>query len=577
MKTLVLIPACLAIGFSACFVGAAAPAKSDVRVVNAPPETQTEIRLVSATLDMSKAKTTAPSKQLAQPTWVGSESAKPVAKHTATRTKPAAPAKVAIKPQPVVNRYDFEIPNPAEPVAVAPVAVSPVAETPAAVVEAKVAPAVTPAMEVTSSVAQTAAVQDWINQAVDARLASGNFRRMPQPQTQMQTQPATIRTAYVSNAQGEIVTYNPVPMVLPTAQQAMIQQVSACSSCNGGCNTGCDTCNTGCDPCAGGCGVGSCSLGNCCGFCPRWTVGVDAIFLDRGDFGSTKELVSCTTVAGTQKYAANNLSSGGTIGGPRFRLYRHGQVSYASDSCGCGTCGCGSAGCDGSCGSSCGGCSAGGCGGGCGSCYQAPDLEILYFNLNDWNSKFTHIGDITLFGTEAVGVGSAAIKYESQLQNFETNVYHCCGCWTKFLYGFRWMQIDEFASAEAAGTLGSVSRRVNATNDLFGAQVGLQQLLYDDGGHFKVDLLSKIGLFGNAIDRHADFGATDLEKTRASFIGDLQLQGSYQLTCHWAVTTGYQLLWISDAASAPDQLTQAGLTTDSIFYHGANVGLVATY
>jgi hypothetical protein len=67
----------------------------------------------------------------------------------------------------------------------------------------------------------------------------------------------------------------------------------------------------------------------------------------------------------------------------------------------------------------------------------------------------------------------------------------------------------------------------------------------------------------------------------AAFVGELGFTAVYQLSPHWSLRAGYQMLWLEGVAVAAEQVPAidllAGLaavdTTGSPFYHGANVGL----
>ncbi|MEX0979080.1 MAG: hypothetical protein WDZ48_09525, partial [Pirellulales bacterium] len=80
-----------------------------------------------------------------------------------------------------------------------------------------------------------------------------------------------------------------------------------------------------------------------------------------------------------------------------------------------------------------------------------------------------------------------------------------------------------------------------------------------------------------------------------AFVGDLNFTGLYQLTEHWAVRVGYQLLWISGVALASEQSSVGGgfggavatqaffdpsfpiVTSGDVFFHGALVSAQANW
>ena len=223
-----------------------------------------------------------------------------------------------------------------------------------------------------------------------------------------------------------------------------------------------------------------------------------------------------------------------------------------------------------------------GCGGpqgfaGCG----ALGFELAYFNLDGWHDKKTLTGDLTLFDLTDLGTNATAIvKYESRLQSLEANVYRPYTCWSKLIAGVRWMQLHEASAVSGVGPLASDARAINLTNNFYGAHVGMQRLLFDNGGCLTVDGLVKGGVFANDISRKVTgFGSPTLDTMAVSFIGDIQLQANFEVTCNWSVTAGYQMLFVTGAAEAPKQYNMPTEINHGsfIFYHGANVGMAYTF
>ena len=71
-----------------------------------------------------------------------------------------------------------------------------------------------------------------------------------------------------------------------------------------------------------------------------------------------------------------------------------------------------------------------------------------------------------------------------------------------------------------------------------------------------------------------------------AFFGSLGFNGSYWVGGNWAVRAGYNLMWLEGVALAPPQIPvnnliapgTSGIDTGSgLFFHGASVGLVATW
>jgi len=305
-----------------------------------------------------------------------------------------------------------------------------------------------------------------------------------------------------------------------------------------GCGTGCSSCTAG--ACCGGdcgcnCNTGACTTGcapTCCG--PVWSFGVDAIFLSRDGPDMGNELVSCNCEENIF-FAANGFDPDITAA-PRFRLFRH-------QPCG-------------------------------------PGLELTYFNLDSWNDTRHFAGDLNVFGADLGENSIAAASFDSQLQSLEVNLIRDHGCWTKLISGFRWVQVDEYSRVEGANATTLVSRGANTTNDLYGGHFGFRRLLYDYCGCLTVDSTVKAGVYGNRIHRQTrGFGTTNLSETGISFVGDVEFQANFEITCNCTFTAGYQLLWLTGLASAPEQFQALDYINkgETAFLHGANVGFVYTW
>jgi hypothetical protein len=111
-----------------------------------------------------------------------------------------------------------------------------------------------------------------------------------------------------------------------------------------------------------------------------------------------------------------------------------------------------------------------------------------------------------------------------------------------------------------------------------------------------VDALGKAGLYvndaNNQIASQSEFFGVNttsgVGNTQVAFIGELAFNATCQLTCHWAVRAGYQLLWIEGVALASEQAiinpgpinggaANAIDSSDGLFYHGFTGGLEFTY
>lgn len=273
----------------------------------------------------------------------------------------------------------------------------------------------------------------------------------------------------------------------------------------------------------------------CCG--PIWSAGVDAIFLDRSRPDDTTQLVRCNCPNGEVLFFSPDKYDTGIAAAPRFRLFRH-QPGHAG-------------------------------------------LEVTYYNIDSWNDSRHFGGDITVLGTN-IGTGTAIATYDSRLQNLSAAVVCDHNCWTKLVYGFRWISLEEESCVCGTGNLATINHAVRTTNDLYGGTIGFRRLLLDYGGCLTVDSALNSGVAGNNIGRRT-LGYNDPpgDSSGVSYIGDLEFQANFEVTSCWTITAGYQLLWLTGLASAPEQYGTTGNNFinngETVFFHGANVGVVLTF
>ena len=69
---------------------------------------------------------------------------------------------------------------------------------------------------------------------------------------------------------------------------------------------------------------------------------------------------------------------------------------------------------------------------------------------------------------------------------------------------------------------------------------------------------------------------------QSSFLGELGLNASYQLSRHCSLSGGYEVMWIDNVALAADSVASIQRSDDSFwhggaFYHGALAGVTFTW
>lgn len=287
---------------------------------------------------------------------------------------------------------------------------------------------------------------------------------------------------------------------------------------------------------AGDCCDGPCSMCDCC--CPVWTIRAEALLWDRVGGGGVA-LVNAPVAVTTDDFDFPLAV------GPRLTVIRHGVFD------------------------------------------TAWDLEFAYFFIDGWSDTVA-LADIDDYQTTPQinigGVTPGVITYDSTLDSGEVNLRRDYNDWLTWLAGFRWVQVDENLNA----TFGAASHNVEVNNRLFGGQLGVDALLWTNGADLDVTGVGKAGIYANSADQTTTTvgvgGAlplTGAADSQIAFVGELGINARYRMSDRWTAIGGYNLLWISGVALAPDQLATTNITTGvatvdlggGLFYHGANAGI----
>ena len=166
-----------------------------------------------------------------------------------------------------------------------------------------------------------------------------------------------------------------------------------------------------------------------------------------------------------------------------------------------------------------------------------------------------------------------------------------------WLAGFRWAGLDEAASLQLSGGNfpGPSSYNVRSSTNFFGAQIGGRGRMEWD--RWAVDGWAKAALAGTAMSQSADAigsvfvpdppvrPARSATEGGVGFIGDLNVNLSYRLSDTWRLRTGYNFIWLTGVALAPNQFDFGATNTAGtglnggagVFLHGANLGLEAAW
>jgi hypothetical protein len=224
------------------------------------------------------------------------------------------------------------------------------------------------------------------------------------------------------------------------------------------------------------------------------------------------------------------------------------------------------------------------------------DVDFRYFNVNQMNgSRVIHpVEELLVGGGSGVVNDRVDTSYVTNLQSVEFNLRRNVTPNVTLLAGLRYLSLRENLSAQFAtdpSAPDSLGVQVKGINRLFGVQIGAAATLWDFG-FFQVQTAIKAGIYGNrATNGLLMTGLDPLDlstgssASHAAFVGDWNFTGVYQLTDHWSVRGGYQMLWLSGVALASQQL--AGVTdgvpnvaihtSGNVFYNGALLSLQASW
>ncbi|MDO7683194.1 MAG: hypothetical protein MUQ52_11980 [Pirellulales bacterium] len=211
--------------------------------------------------------------------------------------------------------------------------------------------------------------------------------------------------------------------------------------------------------------------------------------------------------------------------------------------------------------------------------------------------------------------------YASSLNTVEANIftYRCCPecssdtlLWShlgnkpvchcsNWLFGFRWAGLEEQADLNVLCCRVSndvfTSYSVRTSSQMLGPQVGFRGRR--QWNNWAVEGWAKAMLAGTLLSSNADPIFSSLAPTAiirparrltdagVGFLGDLNYTVSRRLSDMWWLRLGYNMIWLSGVALAPDQwdftnqLPTLGGTTlvggGGVFLHGANLGLEARW
>lgn len=184
-----------------------------------------------------------------------------------------------------------------------------------------------------------------------------------------------------------------------------------------------------------------------------------------------------------------------------------------------------------------------------------------------------------------------SVFYTSEMHNGELNFVLPYASF-QWLGGFRYMQVQESLDFNGNTGVESSDYTIHTNNNLYLSQIGAREQW--EIGRFQFEATVKAGIGENYTNEQQvenDVGNTftiqtaSATKNTVSFVGELDVTALIPLGAHWTGRLGYDAVWITDLALAPNQLdfnvpfTTANSVnrTGDVLLHGFTAGLEFRY
>ncbi len=202
---------------------------------------------------------------------------------------------------------------------------------------------------------------------------------------------------------------------------------------------------------------------------------------------------------------------------------------------------------------------------------ESLGLETRYFGITNWRASQA-VTDPLAVGVRFEGFGTSLaadaerIDYASRLYSIELNVLPLVTEGVPVVLGFRSLQLHErFELWQLDPLTSGLAARAN--NYLYGFQAGAEPYISGAGGALRVDGLIKAGIYGNhalqSVSSSVLGTSVDARRNAAAFVGEVGLVVVYRLNRFLALRGGYELLWLSNVALAPEQSHSTDLAAPS--------------
>ena len=220
------------------------------------------------------------------------------------------------------------------------------------------------------------------------------------------------------------------------------------------------------------------------------------------------------------------------------------------------------------------------------------ELEFRYFGIDGWHGSETANSPpdgvrLTGYGVSLSSLGQR-FDYYSRLYNVEFNFRPRVSEGIPLILGFRSMQLHERFEVwrfddepPATLQLGTGTR-----NFLYGFQIGAEPYLGSSSSPLRLEGLAKAGIYLNhayqgTFSQPLEVTTIEATRNRSAFVGELGLMLDYRFSRFLAARAGYEMLWITGVALAPNQSGTTDLLVPSAtiqcsgtaFYQGATAAL----
>lgn len=210
-------------------------------------------------------------------------------------------------------------------------------------------------------------------------------------------------------------------------------------------------------------------------------------------------------------------------------------------------------------------------------------VEFTFFGFHDWNAHAAtpNLGDQSLsaYWDPSPGGGDGpfaansfrssafqSASYSSRAYSWELGLRRWVSPVGSVLVGFRYANVDEEFSLDVLRRNGSSdtgSYRIKTDNDLVGLQIGGEYMRLAPADRVKIALMGKAGLYINFHEQESrlfDARAPAIDDTRSNSstglasIFEFGIIATYKLSEHIMLRGGYQHIFFTGLALAPDQL-----------------------